>query len=77
MDRDIGGRHFGGTYRVCVMANEPRGVLYVGMTSDLANRRSRIAGACWRASRNAIALIDRCILMPLTRPRSLSGVSAP
>ena len=38
MDRDIGGRHFGGTYRVCVMADEPRGVLYVGKTSDLANR---------------------------------------
>lgn len=29
---------FGRTYWVYIMANEPRSVVYVGMTSDLANR---------------------------------------
>ena len=40
-DRDIGGQHFGRTYWVYVMANEPRGVLYVGMTSDVAKPRAQ------------------------------------
>ena len=50
------------TYWIYILTNEPRGVLYVGMTSDLPDERSSIASSCWMASPSDIGSIGSCIM---------------
>jgi hypothetical protein len=59
------------SYFVYMTASKPRGVIYTGMTSDLAGRAWHTASVCWMASRNAIGSggwFTTSTISPLSQP---------